>query len=66
MPVIAVIDYVVSATNQELHACYEHLRIVREIHIKEQQQRSVQTKLNSLFKPALSHLKTSTTSYSYI
>jgi hypothetical protein len=37
------------------------LRTVREILIKEQQQRSVQTKLDSFFKRALLRLKTSTT-----
>jgi hypothetical protein len=44
-----------------LQEYYEHLRTVREIPIKEQQQRSVQTKLDSFFKPALLHLKKSTT-----
>jgi hypothetical protein len=40
----AVINYVGSSTNWELQAYYEHLRTVREIQIKEWQQRSVQTK----------------------
>jgi hypothetical protein len=41
----AVISYVGCLTNQELQAYYEHLRTVREILIKEQQERSVPTKL---------------------
>jgi hypothetical protein len=45
---------------------YEHLRTVREILIKEQQQRSLQEKLDSFFKPALLRSKTSTTSESSI
>jgi hypothetical protein len=49
----AVINYVYSSTNQKLQQYYEHPRTVREILIKEQQQRSVQTKLDSFFKPAL-------------
>jgi hypothetical protein len=44
----------------------EDLRTVREILIKEQQQRFVQTKLDSFFKPALLRSKTSTTSVSSI
>jgi hypothetical protein len=44
----AVISFVDSSTNQKLQEYYEHLRTVREILIKEQQQRSVQTKLNIL------------------
>jgi hypothetical protein len=43
---------------------FEHPRTVREILIKEQQQRSVQTKLDSFSKPALLRSKTSTTSES--
>jgi hypothetical protein len=43
---------------------YEHLKTVREILIKEQQQRSVQTQLDSFFKPALLPSKTNTTSES--
>jgi hypothetical protein len=39
---------------------------VREILIKEQQQRSVQTKLWQFFKPALIHSETGTTSESSI
>jgi hypothetical protein len=66
MPFVALIKYVVSSTNRELQACYEHLRTVREILIKEQQQRSVQTELNSFFKPALLFSKTSATSDSSI
>jgi hypothetical protein len=31
---------------------YEQLRTVREILLKEQQQRAIQTKLDSFFKPA--------------
>jgi hypothetical protein len=42
----AVINYVDFSTNQKLQECYEHPRTVREILIKEQQQRSVQTKLD--------------------
>jgi hypothetical protein len=61
----AVTNYVDSSTNKKLQH-YEHLRTVREILIKEQQQRSVQTKLNSFFKPALLRSKTSTTSESSI
>jgi hypothetical protein len=53
------IDY---STNQKLQEHYEHLRNVMEILIKEQQQRSVQTKLDSFFKPPLLRSKTSTTS----
>jgi hypothetical protein len=49
----AVINYVDSSTDHRLQECYEHLRTVREILIKEQQQRSVQVKLDSFFKPAL-------------
>jgi hypothetical protein len=52
------INYVDSSTNQKLQEYYEHLRTVREILIKEQQQ----TKLDSFFKPALLRSKTSTTS----
>jgi hypothetical protein len=62
----AVINYVDSSTNKKLREYYEHLRTVREILIKEQQQRSVQTKLDSFFKPALLRSKTSTTSESSI
>jgi hypothetical protein len=43
----AVISYVDSSTNQKLQEYYEPLRTVREILIKEHQQRSVRTKLNS-------------------
>jgi hypothetical protein len=46
----AVINYVDSSTNQKLQEYYEHLRTVREVLIKEQQQRSVQKKLDSFFK----------------
>jgi hypothetical protein len=42
----AVFNYVDSSTNQKLQEYYEHLRTVMEILIKEQQQRSVQTKLD--------------------
>jgi hypothetical protein len=62
----AVINYVDSSTNQTLQEFYEHLRIVKNILVKEQQQRSVQTKFDSFFKPALLHSKTSTTSKSSI
>jgi hypothetical protein len=41
----AIINYVDSSTNEKWQEYYEHLRTVREILIKEQQQRSVQTKL---------------------
>jgi hypothetical protein len=40
----AVVSYVDSSKNKKLQEYYEHLRTVREILIKEQQQRSVQTK----------------------
>jgi hypothetical protein len=46
----AVINYVDSSTNQTLQEYYEHPRNVREFLIKEQQQRSVQTKRDSFFK----------------
>jgi hypothetical protein len=49
----AAINYVDSSTNKKLQEYYEDLRTVREILIKEEQQRSVQTKLDSFFKPAL-------------
>jgi hypothetical protein len=51
----AVINYVDSSTNQKLQDYYEHLRTVREILIKGQQQRSVQTDLDSFFKSMLLH-----------
>jgi hypothetical protein len=57
----AVINYVDTSASQKLQEYYEHLRTVREILIKEQQQRYVQTKLDSSFKPALLRLKRSTT-----
>jgi hypothetical protein len=63
---IGHINYVDSSANQKLQEYYEHLRTVREILIKEQQQRSVHTKLDSFFKPALLRSKTSTTSASSI
>jgi hypothetical protein len=44
----------------------EGRRTVREVLIKEQQQSSVQTKLDSFFKPALLRSKTSATAESYI
>jgi hypothetical protein len=59
------INYVDSSTNQKFQD-YEHLRTVREILIKEQQQRSVHTKLDSFFKRGLLRTKTSTTSESSI
>jgi hypothetical protein len=62
----AVINYVDSSTNQKTQEHYEYLRTLREILIKEQQQRSVQTKLDSFFKPALLRSETSTTSESSI
>ena len=49
----AEINYVGSSTNQELQAYYEHVRTVRYILTKEQQQRPVQTKFDCFFKPAL-------------
>jgi hypothetical protein len=49
----AIINYVGSSTNREFQAYYEHQRAVRAILIKEQQQRSLQTKLDSFLKPAL-------------
>jgi hypothetical protein len=51
---------------QELQAHYKHLRTVREILIKEQQQTSVQTKCDGFSKSALLHSKTSTTAESSI
>jgi hypothetical protein len=60
------INFVDSSTNQKLQKYYEHLRTVREIIINEQQQRSVQKKLDNFFKPALLGSKTSTTSESSI
>jgi hypothetical protein len=62
----AVINYVDFSTNQKLQEYYEHLRTVREVLIKKQQQRSVQTKLDGSFKPALLRSKTSTNSESSI
>jgi hypothetical protein len=62
----ALIYYVDSSTNQKLQELNEHLRTVREILIKEQQQRSLQTKLDSFFKSALLLSKTHTTSKSSI
>jgi Trp operon repressor len=41
-----------TSSNKKLQEYYEQLRIVREILTKEQQQRSVQTKLDSFLKPA--------------
>ena len=49
----AVISYVGSSINRELQTCYEHLRIVREILIKQQQEKSVSTELDSLFQSSL-------------
>jgi hypothetical protein len=43
-----IINYVNSSTNQKLQEYYERLRTVRDVLIKEQQQRSVQTKLELL------------------
>jgi hypothetical protein len=54
----AVMNYL-DSTNKKLQKYYGHLRTVREILIKEQQQRSVQTKLDSFFKPTLLRSKTS-------
>jgi len=48
----AVISYVGPSTNRELQTYYEQLRSAREIVIK-QQERSVTTELDSLFKSAL-------------
>jgi Trp operon repressor len=45
----AVINYVGSSTSQQLQEYYEHLRTVRQILTKEQQQRYVHTKLDSSF-----------------
>jgi hypothetical protein len=45
----AVIKYVDSSTSTKLQECYEHLRTVREILIKEQQQRYVYTKIDTSF-----------------
>jgi hypothetical protein len=66
MALMVVINYVESSTNKKLQEYFEHIRTVREILIKEQQQRSVQTKLDSFFKPALLRSETSTTSESSI
>jgi hypothetical protein len=46
----AEINYVGSSTNQEFQAYYEQVIIVRYFLTKEQQPRSVQTKLDSIFK----------------
>jgi len=46
----AEINYVGSSTNQELQACYEQVRTVRYFLTKKQQPRSVQTKLDSIFR----------------
>lgn len=54
-----LINYVGCSTNRELQAYNEHLRIVREILFKEQQQRS-------LIKPALLRSKTHRTSESSV
>jgi hypothetical protein len=62
----AAINYVDSSANKKFQGYYEHLRTVREILIKEQQQRCVQTKLDSFLKPAVLRSKTSTTSASSI
>lgn len=62
----AVINYVLSSTNQKLWEYYEHVRTVREILIKEQQQMSLQTKLGSFFKPGLLSSKRNTTSESFV
>jgi vacuolar-type H+-ATPase subunit I/STV1 len=61
-----VMNYVSSSTNQELQTHCEHLNTVKEITFKEQQQRSVQTKMHSFFKPALLRSKTSKISESSI
>jgi len=61
----AVINYAGPSTNRKLLAYYERLDL-REILIKERQQRSVQTKLESFFKLALLRSKTSTISESSI
>jgi hypothetical protein len=61
-----VINYVDSSTNKKLQDYYERLRSVREILIKEQEQRSVQKKLDSFFKSALLRSKASTVSESSI
>ena len=60
-----VISYVGSSTNRELQTYYEHLRIVREILIK-QHERFVSTELGGLFKSSLFRSKTSTPSLSFI
>jgi hypothetical protein len=62
----AVINYADSSTNKKLQEYYEQLRTVREILIKKQQQRSVQTKPDSFFQPTLLRSNTSTTSESSI
>lgn len=45
----AVISYVGFSTNRELQTCYEHLRIAREIIIRQEQKRAVSTELGWLF-----------------
>jgi hypothetical protein len=45
----AVIKYVDSSTSKKLQEYYEHLRTVREVLIKEQQQRYVHTKIDTSF-----------------
>ena len=49
----AVMNCAVSLTNQELQVYFEHLRTVRDIFVKEQQQKSFQAKLVSFFEPEL-------------
>jgi len=44
---------VISLTTQVLQVYYEYLTTVRDIFVKEQQQSSVQAKLDSFFKPEL-------------
>lgn len=46
------ISYVGCSTNRELQACYEHVRTMSEIVIKQQQQ-AVQRELDTFFKPAV-------------
>jgi len=50
----AVVNYLVSSTNRELQEYYANIIITaRKFLIKESQQKSVQTKPNSFFKPEL-------------
>jgi hypothetical protein len=58
----AAVNYVDSLTNQKLPECDEHLGTMMESLIIEQQQRFVQTKFDTFFKPPLLCSKTNATS----